>query len=169
MSERDPIKAWVRDARAQRRVGPGAVCTSCRLERRAFALIAGHSPPLCFACDRIAYGRAPVEDNHLFGKHNSDAAATVPVNDHRAVLSVAQYEWPPRTLENPEGSSLREAAARLRGRGDMVKYMLEDSRASAEALEHLDGLLTKVYGPRWLPKLEAAARRLSRRRARRVK
>jgi hypothetical protein len=135
MPSRDPIKAWVRDARAQRRVGQGSACPCGEL--RPFALIAGHIPPICFACDRIAHGRAPYEDNHVFGKRNSEARVRVPINDHRAVLSVAQYEWPPDTLENPEGCPLLGAAARLRGRADMLKYMIDESRASAECLEKL--------------------------------
>ena len=49
----------------------------------------------------------------VWSERNSDAVVTVPINDHRAVLNVAQYEWPPRTLENPDRSPLREGSARL--------------------------------------------------------
>jgi hypothetical protein len=167
MSDRDPIKAWVRDSRAQRRVGPDALCASCRKERRPFALIRGRTPPICFGCDRVAHGCPPAEDHHLFGERNSAAIVTMPINDHRAVLSVAQYEWPRRTLENADRSPLREGSARLRGRGDLVAYMVEDSRANAELLDYVDDLLTKIHGPNWLPKLEALARRSSKRRVRR--
>lgn len=137
MAERDPIKEYVRNARADRRVGEAAVC-ACG-ERRSFALIAGRMPAICFACDRIAHGRPPYEWNHVFGKHNSDLQIRVPINDHRAVLSVAQYDhWPPETIENSEGSILLEAAARIRGLHDQVTYMLKDCLATAEALERLD-------------------------------
>ncbi len=133
MAERDPIKAWARKTRAQRRAGKDAACT-CG-EQRPFALIAGHTPPICFACDRIAHGRGPYEWNHIFGRQNSAAQVRVPINDHRAVLSVAQYDWTPETLSNPHKCDLLEAAARLRGRADLLQYMLDDSRACAERLE----------------------------------
>jgi hypothetical protein len=135
MAERDPIRVHARNARAQRRVGQKAAC-GCG-EQRPFALITGHVPPICFACDRIAHGRLPYEWNHVFGERNSNAQVRVPINNHRAVLSVAQYSWPPETLANPYGCPLLEAAARLRGRADVLQYMLDDSRASAERLEQL--------------------------------
>lgn len=144
MAERDPIKAWVRTSRAQRRVGQGASCT-CG-ERRPFALITDR---LCFKCDRIANGRPPYEENHVFGKRNGALTLRVPVNDHRAVLSVAQYGWPPRTIENSDGSPLLEAAARFRGLHDNMQYMLDDCVARAEFFESVDALLCEAYGPNW--------------------
>jgi hypothetical protein len=100
MRERDSAAAWRRRTRAQRRVGVGAACASCG-ERRPFALISGSVPPRCYACDRIAHGRPPYEDEHPFLRRNSDLNFPVPINDHRAVLSVRQYEWPRKTRENP--------------------------------------------------------------------
>jgi hypothetical protein len=153
MAERDPIRAWVRASRAQRRVGQGAAC-ACG-ERRPFALVAGG---LCFKFERIAHGRPPYEANHVFGKRNGALTLRVPVNDHRAVLSVAQYSWPPGTLENPDGSPLLEAAARFRGIRDNVQYMLDDCVARAEYFEQADALLCQAYGPNWWRDLPAKRR-----------
>ena len=103
MRERDPIGAWLRNSRAQRRVGRAAAC-ACG-EARPFALITGYVPPCCFRCERLAHGREPYEGNHVFGKRNSALTIRYPVNDHRAVFSVKQYRWPPEALENPDGTS----------------------------------------------------------------
>ena len=100
-----PIGAWLRDIRAQRRVG----CKACACgEKRPFALLPGRSPPLCYRCERFAQGREPYERNHVFGKANSALTIRYPINDHRAVFSVKQYRWPPGALENPNGSPLLE-------------------------------------------------------------
>ena len=127
---RDPVKAWARTMRAQRRAGEEWACSSCK-EDRPHAKFA----EVCFECERLARGREPLEDHHVFGRANGKALLRVPVNDHRAELSVAQYSWPPDTLSNPRDCLLREAAARLRGRADLLKYMIEDSIACAERLE----------------------------------
>src|SRR5580658_722302 len=103
MRELDPISAWLRSSRSQRRVEPGAACASCGKESRSYALIFGRAPPCCFRCDRIAQGRAPYELNHVFGKRNSDLMIRYPINDHRAVFNVKQLDWTPETLENPNG------------------------------------------------------------------
>ncbi len=157
MAEHDPIKSWVRTSRAQRRVGQGAICAACQEENRPFALITGSMPSLCFACDRLARGRRPSEEHHVFGECNSDAVATVPVNDHRAALSVAQYDWPPRTLRNPANSPILRAAAHVRGACDLIRYVLEQLQLTAEDLEYVDTLLSEIHGPDWLAKLEAEA------------
>lgn len=57
-----------------------------------------------------------MDDHHVFGKANDPTTiVTVPANDHRAELSVAQQDWPKKTPENPDGSPLLAAAARIRG------------------------------------------------------
>ncbi len=162
MRDPDPIGAWLRNVRAQRRVGPGAVCASCGVERRPVALISGRTPPLCYRCERIAQGREPYEDNHVFGRRNSDLTIRYPINDHRAVLSVAQYRWPPGAVENPHGSVLMAGVARMQGAYDNVEHILGDNREFTAGLVHVDQLLTTVYGPQWLPALEAAAKRATR-------
>jgi hypothetical protein len=160
MRERDPVAAWLRGSRAQRRVGPDAAC-ACG-ESRPYALITGRTPPRCYRCERVAQGREPYEDNHVFGKRNSDLMIRYPINDHRGLLSVAQYRWPPDALENPRGSVLMAGVARLHGAYDNVEHILADNRDFAAQLVHVDQLLTVVYGPQWLPALEAAAKRATR-------
>ncbi len=133
MRARDPIGAWLRDTRAQRRVGREAAC-ACG-EARPFALISGRSPPICFRCERLAHGRAPYELNHVFGKRNSALTIRYPINDHRAIFSVKQLDWPPGALDNPNGSPLRASIARFDGLYDNVEHMLAEHIAfSAEAL-----------------------------------
>ncbi len=146
MRERDPIGAWLRDTRARRRVG--SVPCVCG-EARPFALMSRRSPPICFRCERIAQGRSPYEDNHVFGKRNSDLTIRYPINDHRAVLSVAQYHWPPEVLENPDGDPFLAAAARFRGLYDNVEHMLRECVEEAERLELLSASLHRKYGSRW--------------------
>jgi hypothetical protein len=161
MREDDPIGAWLRSSRSKRRVGPAAVCASCGKESRPYALIFGRKPPCCYRCDRIVQGRPPYEDNHVFGKRNSDLTIRYPINDHRAVLSVAQYRWPPGALENPNGSVLLASIAESHGLYDNTEHMLAEHKANSAKLLHVEELLVTVYGPDWLPGLEGAARRAS--------
>lgn len=153
----DPIGAWLRYTRAQRRVGREAAC-ACG-EARPFALITGRAPSICFRCERIAQGREPYEDNHVFGKANSALMIRYPINDHRAIFSVKQYRWPPGVLDNPNGSVLREGVARMHGAYDNVEHMLAENVAYAAKLAQLEEQLTIIYGPSWPEKLEAAAAR----------
>ena len=74
----------------------------------------------------------------------------IPVNDHRSVLSNVQYEWPQRTLKNPDRSPLLAAAACIRGLIDTIKYLLDELILwVATFLEKLDAALTEHFGPRW--------------------
>lgn len=159
MRKHDPIGGWLRSSRSQRRVGPGAVCASCGKESRPYALIFGREPPCCYRCDRIVQGRPPYEDNHVFGKRNSDLTIRYPINDHRAIFSVKQYQWPPGALDNPNSSPLLEGVARMHGAYENIEHMLAENVAYAAILSQLDEQLTIIYGPRWLAKLEAAAAR----------
>lgn len=156
MRECDPIGAWLRETRASRRVG-GKAC-ACG-EARPFALISGRSPSICFRCERLAQGRKPYEDNHVFGKRNSRLTIRYPVNDHRAALSVKQYRWPPGALKNPHNSPLLEGVARMHGTYDNIEHMLAENREYAAKLAQLEEQLTSVYGPKWPMKLGAAAAR----------
>lgn len=151
----DPIGAWLRNTRAARRVGRHAKCR-CG-EARPFALISGRLPAICFRCERLARGREPYEDNHVFGKRNSPLTIRYPVNDHRAIFSVKQLDWTPGTLENANGDPLLEALARFHGLDDNVGQMLADCIAFAPRLKYVQDLLVTVFGPDWLPALEAAA------------
>jgi hypothetical protein len=92
-----------------------------------------------------------MDDHHVFGEAN-DPTTTIPVsvNDHRAELSAAQQDWPKRTLQNPEGSPLLAAAARVRGFVDMVIYLIEKGLLwIAQMLEALDEFLAEKLGSRW--------------------
>jgi len=159
MRGHDPIGAWLRNSRAQRRVGPAAACACC--EARPFALLTGRSPPLCYRCERLAHGREPYEDNHVFGKRNSALMIRYPINDHRAIFNVKQLDWTPETLENANGDPLLEAMARFHGLDDNVVHMLADCIEFVPKMKRVRELLVAVYGPDWLPALEAAAKRAS--------
>ena len=160
MRERDPIVAWLRNSRAQRRVGPVAAC-KCG-ESRPFALIAGRSLPICYRCERLAHGRAPYEFNHPFGKRNGPLTIRYPVNEHRAVFSVKQLDWTDKTLENATGDVLLAGIARFHGLNDNTAHMLADCIAFTPQLKHVQELLVTIYGPDWLSGLEAEAKRASR-------
>lgn len=140
----DPVKAWARAARAQRRAGEDWACPTCG-ENRPHA----KARDVCFECDRLAQGREPYEDHHIFGRQNGGAQLRVSINDHRAELSVAQYSWPPKTMENASGSPLLRAAAYLRGLADAIRYVLGECEWIAECLERLDEWLGKKLGPLW--------------------
>lgn len=157
MRDVDPIGAWLREKRASRRVGHRAACR-CG-EARPFALISGRSRPICFRCERLAQGREPYEDNHVFGKRNSALVIRYPTNDHRAIFSVKQYRWPPSVLENPNGSPLLEGVARHHGAYEKIEHMLAKNREFSAKLVELDEQLTILYGQNWPAKVEAAAAR----------
>ena len=144
----DTSGAHRRQVVAARRVGAGVRCT-CG-EDRPEALIAGSKPIICVACERAAKGRKTTDDHHLAGRANNSTTVSVPVNDHRAILSVAQMEWPKSTLQNRDGSPLLAGAACLRGCVDTTVYVIERSLPwLAEMLEKLDQLLSTKLGPRW--------------------
>jgi hypothetical protein len=67
----------------------------------------------------------------------------VPVNDHRAELSAAQYDWPKDTLQNPDGCPLLSAAAHIRGFADTILYLTNQLFWIAELLESLHRYLSK--------------------------
>ena len=145
---RDSIAAHRRKVIATRRKGIGAACT-CG-ESRPDALIPGSNPIVCAKCQRRASGRTTTDNHHFAGKANSPITVPVPVNDHRAQLSVAQADWPKTTLMNSEGSPLLAAAASIRGFIDTVLYLTERGlHWIADLLERLDDYLQTKVGPRW--------------------
>jgi len=144
----DPSGAHRRKVIAARRVGIGARC-ACG-EDRAEALVAGSNPTTCAACQRAEKGHTTIDQHHFAGKANNPATIPVPVNEHRAVLSVAQSEWPKSTLTNTEGSPLLAGAACLRGCIDTILYLFEEGPLwLADMLEKLDNTQVKKLGPRW--------------------
>lgn len=62
---------------------------------------------------------------------------------------MAQYEWPPKTLQNADASPLLRAAAYVRGFADIVGYLLRQCMWIAEFLEQLDSWLCAKLGPDW--------------------
>lgn len=144
----DPIKAAARHERAQRRVGEDAACT-CG-ERRPAALIVGREPIVCFECDARERGASTLEEHHCAGRTNDPTTTNVPVNDHRAVLTEDQYNWPRRTQENPDGSPLLAISGCIRGFIATANYLMERLLGRIpEQLEALDTYLCEQLGPRW--------------------
>ena len=92
LPKRDPEAAHAREVTAARRVGPNAKC-ACG-ETRPEALIAGSKPIICAECQRKKEGKTTKDDHHVAGEANSPVTIPMPVNDHRAELNVAQYDWP---------------------------------------------------------------------------
>lgn len=138
---RDPIKTYQRDAAARRRVSPGARCACGETRPRTF--IPGSEPLICAKCDRMRHGKSLNDNHHPAGEANSPVTLPIPVNDHRSILNVAQYDWPRLTLENPDGNSYRRMAANIRGYVDTQRYLsdtllfsvIEELEALAEIVE----------------------------------
>lgn len=144
---RDPIKAYQRRNVAARRIGRDAKCP-CG-EDRPEALIRGNDSISCEACKRRNRGQTVIDKHHFAGRANSSSTISVPVNDHRAELTTAQYDWPKTTLENLHGSPLLVAAAYIRGIRDTIVYLLKKLSWVAEFLEALDTYLTEHLGHYW--------------------
>ena len=143
--ERDPIRATKRRAIAQRRIGEGATCEKCS-ENRPLALVRTGKSVLCAECIRKKKGHKTMDKHHPAGKTNHPATVEIPVNDHRAVLSQAQHDWPKETLENPDRSPLLRAAACIRGFINMVHYMIDKFLAwIPEMLETLNQYLIDAF------------------------
>jgi hypothetical protein len=149
LPQRDPINADRRKAKAARSLGVGSRCHLCP-ETRAEALIPNTSPMICAQCQRKKKGKTPMDQHHIAGKSNSPITTSIPVNDHRAVLSTAQHDWPKPTLENPGGCPLRKGAAHIRGFVDTVVYYTEQFLLwVAEMLEVASDYLNEKFGPGW--------------------
>jgi hypothetical protein len=146
-SPNDPIQKYQRKAKAVRRIGD----QSCKCgENRPEALIAGTVPIICAACERKRLGQSTLDAHHPAGKANHPATVTVPVNDHRAILSNSQYDWPPETWENPRGSPLLAGAASIRGFSETNTYLTNELLIwIARMLEALDECLKKRLGQNW--------------------
>jgi hypothetical protein len=109
----------------------------------------------CEACKRSANGKSTFDWHHVAGKANHTLTIPIPVNDHRAILSVDQCDWPKRTLENPDRSPLIAAAACVRGFISTLSYLVVHLLEwIAGALERIDRLLTERFGPHWWTKIE---------------
>jgi hypothetical protein len=145
---RDPIATFERESRAARRVGQDSRC-ECG-EQRPLALIPGSNPKTCAACQRKKLGHSLLDNHHPAGEANDPTTTPIPVNDHRAILSLQQLEWPPETWENSSGSPLRAGAAGMRGYCETNDYLVASLLIPrAEMLEALDMYLEKRLGPEW--------------------
>src|SRR5215471_5653998 len=122
LPQQDPSGAQRRKATAKRRVGNKQCACG---ENRPEALIPGSNPTICAACDRKRKGKTTMDKHHVAGQANSPMTVPVPVNDHRACLSVAQADWPKQTLENPDHCPLLAGAASIRGSIDMIVYLIK--------------------------------------------
>lgn len=152
MSFRDPIGVSKRRRIARRRLGQRKGC-KCG-ENRPEALITTERTLICIECRRLERGSSTQDDHHSPGRANCNKTIPVPANDHRAILSPAQYEWPKRTLRNPERSPLLSIAVKTRGTGDHLRYLSRDVLpGSPEFLELLDQILTQRFGRRWWKQL----------------
>jgi hypothetical protein len=141
---------------AARRVGLDNACP-CG-ESRPEALIPGSNPMICAGCDRKRRGRKTSDHHHLFAISNSPVSVSIPVNDHRASLSVSQHNWPRETLENRDGSPLLSSAAKIRGFIDFVVYLMQEHLLPiATMLELLDTILRRKLGTKYWEKLKLKA------------
>ena len=145
---KNPINAATRRARAQRRIGENAACR-CG-EKRPEALIAGRKPTLCYECDAKQHGKSTLEAHHVAGRANDPTTIDVPINDHRAELSVVQYDWSLPMLQNLEGSPLLAMAARIRGFIDCLMYLIKKLLVPIpDDLQAYDAQLRERLGPKW--------------------
>lgn len=150
LPQRDPFSAYQRADKAVRRIGAGKQC-ECG-EVRPEALIAGSTPTICAECQRKKEGQATMDEHHPAAKTNNPTTIPVPVNDHRTILTPAQYDWPKPTRENPDGSPLLAAAGCIRGFADTVLYLVQKLLLwIPEMLEKVDKFLVETLGRRyWL-------------------
>jgi hypothetical protein len=113
-------------------------------------LIAALSPIICAECKRKRDGKTTNDRHHVAGAANDRTTIEIPVNDHRADLSVSQGDWPKQTLENAAGSPLLAKAGSIRGQVDTTRYLDEKLLLpGAEMLEALDEYLKNKLGPEW--------------------
>lgn len=144
-----PSKGHARKKTAKRRLGKDVVCVHCG-EDRPEALNTGTLPRSCGECERRAEGKSDLDHHHVAGKNNHPGTVPVPVNDHRADLSTAQYAWPKKTLENPNRSPLLMAAGCIRGFIDFINHCIDKFLSWIPVLlERLNDALTERFGPFW--------------------
>lgn len=144
----DPIKAGARNAKTQRRVGLNIKCSQCG-DARPNMLVRNSRPKLCRKCYALKSGKKATETNHIAGKANSPITVEVPICDHR-ILSEAQYEWPPKTLQNPDGSPLLSIAGSMRGAADFIgELVVAFIYHLAEFVEEIDAWLCEQHGLWW--------------------
>ena len=148
LRQRDPIAAQKRKSDAIRRIGIGRACSACG-ENRPESLIPKSEPMVCASCQRQQKAKSTVDRHHVAGRANDPMTIPVDVNDHRAVLSVAQHDWEKGILQNPDGCPLIAGAARIRGLADSIVYVLSLVDCVVQMLTALSDFLKRYLGPKW--------------------
>jgi len=147
-SRRNPIGHHRRRSTAQRRVGIGAHC-ACG-ETKPQALITGSDPITCKRCMRIRKAKSAIDRHHVAGKANDPITIKIPTNDHIAVLTEDQHDWPEQTRENPDGDPALRGAACVRGIRGTLHYLIDAVVLWVAAfLEGLSAYLTDTRGRFW--------------------
>ena len=132
--------------RSLRRGGVGGRKCACG-EDRPEALIRDSNPMICVACQRKQRGQTTFDLHHPAADANSPTKTPIWVNDHVAVLNVAQHDWPKTTLENPDRSPLLAAAGRNRGFIETNAYIVDALlRQNTEVLRSTGRLLGEKAG-----------------------
>ena len=91
-----------------------------------------------------------MDNHHVAGRVNNPVTIPIHVNDHRAVLSVDQYDWPLLTRKNPNGCPLLAAAGCIRGFINTARYLIEKFLYGvATMLELLSEYLQAQLGSWW--------------------
>src|SRR5262245_13580510 len=121
----DPIGKARRHAVSERRLGDQRQCVDCG-ESRPRALLRTSTPRRCARCTRRRKGARTLDRHHPAGQGNHPATVAVPVNDHRAELTEAQYDWSIKTLENPDRDPLLRGAACIRGFVETAMYLAKE-------------------------------------------
>ena len=138
----DPIRAHTRKEIAARRKA-GQSCKCGETQPQALTTI-------CVECLRKLSGKSASDDHHPAGRANHPATVKIPANDHAAVLTDAQYDWPKETWENPDGNPLLAAAACIRGYYDTNTYLTDALLLwVARFLEALYPFLRERLEPEW--------------------
>jgi hypothetical protein len=103
-------------------------------------------------------GKSTIDRHHVAGRANDPTIIPIPTNDHLAVLSEHQRDWPAGTLANPDGDPLLRYAAGIRGFWDTVRYLAERFLlTAAHVLEIASRFLTDTLGRFWWRKTPLAA------------
>jgi hypothetical protein len=148
LPQNDPSGTYRRKVTAARRTGRNRKC-ACG-ENRPRAIVPKSSPAICYKCQREGRGHAITDEHHFAGEANHSLTIPVWVNDHRADLSVAQYDWPKKTQENPHGCPLLAAAGCIRGFVDTVVYLIKKGVLwVAQFLESMHDWIVEQFGPKW--------------------
>ncbi len=147
LPQHDPRGAYRRQVTASRRLGSKQCACG---EARPQALIAHGDQTICAECERKQQGKATSDQHHAAGAANDPMTIPIPVNDHRADLSVSQNGWPKDALENPDGCPLLRAAASVLGFIDTAVYLIKTLLLwIADMLKVLSVFLAAKLGPKW--------------------